>query len=66
MFITVGLVQLRRSPEHLGQLVLLAVDSVDVNGLVVLGLESLAAVLARVLPALDVSRLDVVGDGLEA
>ncbi len=39
---------------------------VDMNGLVVLGLEGLAAVLAEVLAALDVSRLDVVGDGLEA
>ena len=64
--ITVGLVQLRGASKHLGKLVLLTVDSMDVNRFVVLGLEGLAAVLARVLAALDVSRLHMVGDGLEA
>jgi len=46
--------------------VLLPVDSMDVHGFVVLGLEGLSAVLARILPALDVPGLHVVGDGLEA
>jgi len=46
--------------------VLFTVHSVNVNGFVVLRLEGFAAVLARVLPSLDVPRLNVVRDRLEA
>lgn len=59
-------IQFRRPAKNFCQFVLFSVDSVNVHGLVVLGLEGLSAILTRVFATLDVAGLHVIRDRLEA